>query len=102
MGCMVMGGLIVNYVNVHCGIVINASGTEFKLQESLFDAVLPNILPLTATLAIYGLMVYRHRTSIKVIFSIVAVGIIGGFSACSFNVKKFEAIKEIKKWTSKK
>lgn len=79
MGCMVMGGLIVNYVSVHCGIVINASGTEFKLQESLFDAVLPNILPLTATLAIYGAMVYRHWTSIKVIFAIVAVGIVGGF-----------------------
>lgn len=79
MGCMVMGGLIVNYVSVHCGIVINASGTEFKLQESLFDAVLPNILPLTATLAIYGAMVYRHWTSIKVIFAIVAVSIVGGF-----------------------
>ena len=79
MGCMVMGGLIVNYVSVHCGIIINASGTEFKLQESLFDAVLPNILPLTATLAIYGAMVYRHWTSIKVILAIVAVGIVGGF-----------------------
>ena len=79
MGCMVMGGLIVNYVSVHCGIVINASGTEFKLQESLFDAVLPNILPLTATLAIYGAMVYRHWTSIKVIFGIVAVGVVCGF-----------------------
>ena len=79
MGCMVMCGLIVNYVNVHCGIVINAFGTEFKLQESLFNAILPDILHLTATLAICSLMFYCHWTSIKVIFAIVAVGIIGGF-----------------------
>ena len=79
MGCMVMGGLIVNYVSVHCGIVINASGTEFKLQESLFDAILPNVLPLLATLGIYGAMVYRHWTSLKVILAIVVVGVVGGF-----------------------
>ena len=74
----IMGGLIVNNVSVHCGIVINVSGTEFKLQENLFDAG----LPLTAMLAIYGAMVYCRRTSIKVTFGIVAVGIVGGFFSC--------------------
>lgn len=78
MGCMVMGGLIVNYVGLKCGIVINASGSTFNLQESLFDAVLPNILPLGATLGIYGLMSYKKWTSIKVILLIIAVGVIGG------------------------
>lgn len=78
MGCMVMGGLIVNYVDVTCGIVINASGTEFALQESLFDAVLPNILPFGATMGIYYLMSQKKWTSIKVILLIVAVGVIGG------------------------
>ncbi|MDY2629261.1 MAG: PTS system mannose/fructose/sorbose family transporter subunit IID [Lachnospiraceae bacterium] len=79
MGCMVMGGLIVNYVSVKCGIVINASGTVFNIQESLFDAVLPNILPLGATMGIYGLMSYKKWTSIKIILLIVAVGIVCGF-----------------------
>lgn len=79
MGCMVMGGLIVNYVGIKCGIVINASGTVFNLQESLFDAVLPNILPLGATLGIYYLMSYKKWTSIKIILLIVAVSIVGGF-----------------------
>ena len=79
MGCMVMGGLIVNYVSVKCGIVINASGTVFNIQESLFDAVLPNILPLGATIGIYGLMSYKKWTSIKIILLIVAVGIVCGF-----------------------
>lgn len=77
MGCMVMGGLIVNYVSVKCGLTIMASGTAFSLQESLFDAVLPNVLPLGATLGVYGLM-QKKWTSIKIIFLIIAVGIVGG------------------------
>lgn len=79
MGCMVMGGLIVNYVGIKCGLVINASGTMFNLQESLFDAVLPNILPLGSTLGIFSLMSYKKWTSIKVILLIVIVSVIGGF-----------------------
>ena len=77
MGCMVMGGLIVNYVSVKCGIVINTSGSTFALQESLFDAVLPNILPLGVTMGVYGLM-QKKWTSVKIILTIVLVGIVGG------------------------
>ena len=77
MGCMVMGGLIVNYVHASCGIVIESSGMTFSLQESLFDAVLPNILPLGVTMGVYGLM-QKKWTSIKIIGVIVAVGVVGG------------------------
>ena len=77
MGCMVMGGLIVNYVKCKCGIAITTSGTTFALQESLFDAVLPNILPLAVTMGVYGLM-QKKWTSIRIILVIVAVGIVGG------------------------
>ena len=77
MGCMVMGGLIVNYVSVKCGIVINTSGSTFSLQESLFDAVLPNILPLGFTMGVYGLM-QKKWTSVKIILAIVIVGVVGG------------------------
>ncbi len=77
MGCMVMGGLIVNYVKVSCGLVINTSGAEFSIQESLFDAFLPNVLPLCATMGIFALL-QKKWTSIKVILLIVAVGIVGG------------------------
>lgn len=78
MGCMVMGGLIVNYVGCKCGLTIVTSGAEFSLQESLFDAVLPNILPLGVTLGVYGLL-QKKWTSIKVILLMVAVGVVGGF-----------------------
>lgn len=79
MGCMVMGGLIVNYVHASCGLVIQTSEMSFSLQESLFDAVLPNILPLCVTMGVYGLM-QKKWTSIKIIGLIVAVGVIGGLT----------------------
>lgn len=79
MGCMVMGGLIVNYVHCSCGLVIETSGLSFSLQESLFDAVLPNILPLGVTLGVYALM-QKKWTSLKIIGLIVAVGIVGGLT----------------------
>lgn len=78
MGCMVMGGLIVNYVSVTCGLTIVTSGAEFSIQESLFDAVLPNILPLAATMGVFGLL-QRKWTSVKVILLMVVIGVIGGF-----------------------
>ncbi len=77
MGCMVMGGLIVNYVNVKCGLTIVTSGTTFSLQESLFDAVLPNILPLGLTIGVYSLM-QKKWTSVKIILLMVAIGVVGG------------------------
>jgi len=77
MGCMVMGGLIVNYVNVKCGLVINTSSSTFSLQESLFDAVLPNILPLGLTMGVYGLM-QKKWTSLKIILLMVVIGVVGG------------------------
>ena len=78
MGCMVMGGLIVNYVSVTCGLTIVTSGAEFSIQESLFDAVLPNILPLAATMGVFGLL-QKKWTSVKVILLMVVIGVIGGF-----------------------
>ena len=77
MGCMVMGGLIVNYVNIKCGLTVTTSGAEFSLQESLFDAVLPNILPLGLTMGVYGLM-QKKWTSIKIILLMVVIGVVGG------------------------
>lgn len=79
MGCMVMGGLIVNYVNCVCGIEIASSTSTFNFQKDLFDTIMPNILPLAATMGILGLLKKRW-SSIKIILLIIAVGIVFGFT----------------------
>ena len=78
MGCMVMGGLIVNYVTAECGIEIVSSTSTYSIQESFLDAVCPKILPLAVTMLVYYLLNKRRWSSIKVIGLIIVIGIVGG------------------------
>lgn len=77
MGCMVMGGLIVNYVKVTCGIEIVNDATTFSIQKDFLDHLMPCILPLGATMGVYWLLKH-HWTSIKIIVLMIALSIIGG------------------------
>lgn len=79
MGCMVMGGLIVNYVHVITSLNIVTSESVFSLQTNLLDTVLPNILPFGMTMLIYGLLKKRW-SSLKIIGLIIVLGIIGGLT----------------------
>ncbi len=79
MGCMVMGGLIANYVNVSCGLVLQSSSTTFDVQAQFFDAIMPKILPLGFTVLVYQLMKKRW-TSVQIILLIIAIGVIGGWT----------------------
>lgn len=47
MGCMVMGGLIVNYVKAACGLKIVSSTTTYSIQTNFLDQVCPSILPIS-------------------------------------------------------
>ncbi|MDO4168341.1 MAG: PTS system mannose/fructose/sorbose family transporter subunit IID [Lachnospiraceae bacterium] len=78
MGCMVMGGLIVNYVTATCGIEIVSSTSTYSIQESFLDAVCPKILPLGVTMLVYYLINKKRWSSVKVIGLIIVIGIIGG------------------------
>lgn len=79
MGCTVMGALIATYISVKCGIVISAAGSEFNIQAQFFDAIMPCLLPLLATLGCYRLL-KRGFSAVKVILIVVAVGIIGNLT----------------------
>ena len=78
MGCMVMGGLVVNYVTAKCGIQIPSSTTTYNIQENFLDAICPNILPLRMTMLIYYLMSKRRWSSVKIIGLIIVIGVVGG------------------------
>ena len=78
MGCMVMGGLVVNYVTAICGLEIVSSTSVYNIQESFLDMVCPKILPLGVTLLVYYLMSKRRWSSVKIIGLIILIGIVGG------------------------
>lgn len=79
MGCMVMGGLIVNYVTATCGIEFSSAGQVFNIQKDLLDTVMPKILPLGFTMLIYALLKKRW-SSLKIIGFIIVVGIVCGLT----------------------
>ena len=78
MGCMVMGGLIVNYVKAVCGLKIVSSTTTYSIQTNFLDQVCPSILPLAVTLLVTYLMNKKRWSSLKIIGLIVVIGIVGG------------------------
>ena len=79
MGCMVMGGLIVNYVTATCGIEFSSAGQVFNIQTDLLDTVMPKILPLGFTMLVYALLKKRW-SSLKIIGLIIVIGIVCGFT----------------------
>lgn len=79
MGCMVMGGLIVNYVKCTAGIEIINSASVFSIQKDFLDHVMPSILPLGATMMVYALLKKRW-SSLKIIGLIILISIVGGIS----------------------
>lgn len=76
MGCIVMAGLVVNFVNVECGITFVGADNTIVIQDQL-DAILPGLIPLGFTMLVYYLLKKRW-TSIKVIILLVVVGIVCG------------------------
>ena len=79
MGCMVLGALVVNFVTVKCGISIPQAEGSFSMQEQLFDAILPSMLPLLLTLGCYKLL-KAGKSSVLVMLVIIAIGVIGGLT----------------------
>lgn len=78
MGCFVMGGLIANFVSLNCGINIVTENATFNIQEKLFDAVFPKVLPLCATMLVYYLMNNKKVKTSTMLLIIVVVSIVGG------------------------
>lgn len=80
MGCMVLGALVANYVSVSCGInIAQGADTVFSMQEQLFDAILPKVLPLCLTLGCYKLLQKGH-SSVRVMLYIILFGVVGGLT----------------------
>ena len=77
MGCTVMGALISKYVKFDCGLVFNIGGSAFNIQESLFNVIMPNILPLLFTIWCVTYL-NKGNKSTKLILLIIAACIVVG------------------------
>ena len=56
LGCAVMGALVCSFVSFNWNVTMVTEGVEiFNLQTGVFDAILPNMMPLLLTMGVYGL-----------------------------------------------
>ncbi len=76
-GCTVMGALIASYITFALNIQIVTEYSTFDLQTELFDAILPNALPLGLTMGCMWLMGRGWKTG-KIIGVLFVAGFIFG------------------------
>ena len=75
MGLCVVGAMIASMVSFKIPFTIEITGAAVKVQ-SIFDQILPSILPLGLTFVIYALLKKGIKTT-RVMYGIIALGIIG-------------------------
>ncbi|MCD8249286.1 MAG: PTS system mannose/fructose/sorbose family transporter subunit IID [Lachnospiraceae bacterium] len=77
LGTTVMGALISSYVSLSMPIEFSIGEEVFNIQTGIFDAIMPNLLPLALVLIVYALSTKGVKTW-KLLVGVFAVGIIGG------------------------
>ncbi|MDD6347291.1 MAG: PTS system mannose/fructose/sorbose family transporter subunit IID [Lachnospiraceae bacterium] len=78
LGCAVAGALICSYVSFNWNVIMMKEEVEmFNLQTGVFDAILPNAMPLVLTMGIY----YAAKKGVKssyITFGVMIIGFILG------------------------
>jgi PTS system mannose-specific IID component len=77
LGLFVVGGLTATWLGITTPLTYTVGEASVSLQSTL-DAILPKMLPLLATLAVYAVL-RKGKSSTWVMFAIIIVGFVLGF-----------------------
>lgn len=77
LGLLVVGGLSATWLNVTTKLTYTVGDATIALQPTL-DAILPKLLPLVCTLAVFGLL-RKGKSTTWVMTAIVVLGFVFGF-----------------------
>ena len=75
-GLTVVGGLIASMIKLKIAWVVEVGQATIPLQEKVFDAIMPNMLPLAYTLFMYYLL-NKNYSPVKLILLTIVVGVVG-------------------------
>lgn len=78
LGLFMMGALSASYVKLKTVFVVNTSGGEFALQDTL-DKMLPNLLPLAAVFLIYFYIKKRGPKYLRIVGAIIGLSLLFSF-----------------------
>lgn len=79
LGVMVVGGLIPSYISVAFSETLKFGVGEGTTVQSVFDNILPNILPLAVVFLIYWLFKKKNANVLAIILGIIVFGIVMAF-----------------------
>lgn len=79
MGLTVVGALIPSVVKMTVGLEFTFGEVALNIQTGILDAIMPALLPVLLTFAVYKLLASRKMSVIQVIFLIIAIALV-----CSF------------------
>ncbi|MEA4875149.1 MAG: PTS system mannose/fructose/sorbose family transporter subunit IID [Anaerorhabdus sp.] len=79
LGMTVIGALIASYVSLSTSMTITAGQAEINLQTDLFDAIMPNLLPLLYTLFMFYLIRKKKVSPIVLILITIVISLVGVF-----------------------
>lgn len=75
-GLTVVGGLIASMIKLKIAWVIVVGQASIALQEKVFDAIMPNMLPLAYTMFMYYLL-KKNYSPVKLILLTIVIGVAG-------------------------
>lgn len=75
-GLTVVGGLIASMIKFKIAWIISVGQASIALQEKVFDAIMPNMLPFAYTLLMYYLL-KKSFSPVKLILFTIVIGIAG-------------------------
>lgn len=76
---MVVGGLIPSYISISFSEALKFGMGEGTTVQSVFDGILPNILPLGVVFLVYWLFKKKNASILAVILGIIVFGIVMSF-----------------------
>jgi PTS system mannose-specific IID component len=77
LGCAAFGALAANVVRIGIIFAFDINGYAFNLQKSLFDAIIPGIVPLLVTLLTFSFLKKGFKVT-RILFSYLVIAFIGG------------------------
>lgn len=75
-GLTVVGGLIASMIKLNIAWVIVVGQASIPLQEKVFDAIMPNMLPFAYTILMYYLL-KKSFSPVKLILITILIGLVG-------------------------
>lgn len=78
MGAIVLGALSAQFVTVKCIAKLNFGALNMNIQETVFDALFKDVLPLAFTMLTYYLLKKKKINPTAVMGILILIGIIGG------------------------